>query len=163
MKEINSVNDSSNIYELSYTRQCILESLRLNNLVVTTFRTLLQDFTFDNKYSFKKGTQFLILNNPVLREKEYFEKPDQFIPERWTPEMEKSYYAISFNQGPQRCPGKELAIYIMSSFIVNLFKHKGILSDIYKIQTKDINAVLLLTSKEVSWFPEQSKRSNNMF
>ena len=50
MKEINSVNDPRNIYKLSYTRQCILESLRLNNLVVTTFRTLLQDFTFDNKY-----------------------------------------------------------------------------------------------------------------
>ena len=124
MKEINSVNDSSNIYELSYTRQCILESLRLNNLVVTTFRTLLQDFTFDNKYSFKKGTQFLILNNPVLREKEYFEKPDQFIPERWTPEMEKSYYAISFNQGPQRCPGKELVIYLAQSFLYNFIKIK---------------------------------------
>ena len=124
VKEINSVSDSNNIYELSYTRQCILESLRLNNLVVTTFRTLLQDFTFDNKYSFKKGTQFLILNNPVLREKEYFEKPDQFIPERWTPEMEKSYYAISFNQGPQRCPGKELVISLCQSFLYNFIKIK---------------------------------------
>ena len=68
--------------------------------------------TIIEKYSFKKGTQFLILNNPVLREKEYFENPNKFIPERWTPEMEQSYYAISFNQGPQRCPGKELAIYL---------------------------------------------------
>ena len=110
VKEINSVNDPKNIYELSYTRQCIMETVRLINPLITTFRTLLQDFTFDNKYSFKKGTQFLILNNPVLREKEFFEKSDQFIPERWTSEMEQSYYAISFNPGPQRCPGKELVI-----------------------------------------------------
>jgi len=121
VKEINSVSDP---HELSYTRQCIMETVRLINPLITTFRSLLQDFTFDNKYSFKKGAQFLILNNPVLREKEYFEKPDQFIPERWTPEMEKSYYAISFNQGPQRCPGKELVIYLAQSFLYNFIKIK---------------------------------------
>ena len=77
-------------------------------------------------YSFKKGTQFLILNNPVLREKEFFNAPNRFIPSRWTPAMEKSYYAISFNQGPQKCPGKELAIYLAQNFIYNLIKIKKI-------------------------------------
>jgi cytochrome P450 len=100
--------------------------VRLNNPVNTTFRTLLRDYTFDEKHSFKKGTQFLIANNPVLREKEFFDKPNQFIPERWTPEMEKSYYAISFNQGPQRCPGKELVIFLCQSFLYNFVKLKKI-------------------------------------
>ena len=52
--------------------------------------------------------------------------------------MEESYYAISFNQGPQRCPGKELAIYLTQSFIYNFIKIK----EIGKTQTligKDIN------------------------
>ena len=40
--------------------------------------------------------------------------------------MEKSYYAISFNQGPQRCPGKELVIFLMQSFIYNFVKVKHI-------------------------------------
>ena len=79
-------------------RKCILEALRLMNRLITTFRTLTKDYTFDDKYSFQKGTQFLILNNPVLRESEYYNQPNSFIPERWTPKMEKSYYAISFNQ-----------------------------------------------------------------
>ena len=136
IKEVNSINDddindinqlnSDKIYGLSYLRKCILETLRLNNPVITTFRTLLQDFSFDNKHSFKKGTQFLILNNPVLREKEFYKEPDKFIPSRWTPKMEKSYYAISFNQGPQKCPGKELAIYLIQSFIYNFLKIKKI-------------------------------------
>ena len=45
---------------------------------------------------------------------------------RWTSEMEKSYYAISFNQGPQKCPGKELSIFLIQSFIFNFIKIKNI-------------------------------------
>jgi hypothetical protein len=131
IQEVNSIseytiNKYEEIYKLGFLRKCILETLRLNNPVITTFRTLEEDYTFDNKYNFKKGTQFLILNNPVLREKEFYEQPNKFIPSRWTPEMEKSYYAISFNQGPQRCPGKELAIYLVQNFIYNLIKIKNI-------------------------------------
>jgi len=131
IQEVYSINDSQmdlyeNIYKLTYLRKCVLEILRLNNSVVTTFRTLEKDYTFDNKYSFKKGTQFVILNYPVLREKEFFKHPNKFMPSRWTPEMEDSYYAISFNQGPQRCPGKELAIYLAQSFLYNFIKIKQI-------------------------------------
>ena len=142
-KVIDEIKVSNDPTKLSYIRQCILESLRLNNLVVTTFRTLLQDFTFDNKYSFKKGTQFLILNNPVLREKEYFDKPNQFIPERWTPEMEKSYYAISFNQGPQRCPGKEMVIFLAQSFLYNFFRIKKFTTvETIKVDTNNIPQII---------------------
>lgn len=94
-----------------FLRACILETLRLNNPVVTTFRTSLYPVELDKKYP--TGTSFLILNNPILRES-FFEHPDRFVPERWTPELEKSYYAISFNQGPQKCPGKEVAIKLIS-------------------------------------------------
>ena len=106
-----------------YLRKCILEMFRLNNPVISTFRTLLRDYSFDNQHNqhnqhkYKKGTQFLILNNPVLRTPEIFPRPNQFIPERWNRQLEKSYYAIMFNQGPQRCPGKELAITLVSNFI----------------------------------------------
>ena len=147
--EISSINEYSNyedIYQLQFLRKCILETLRLNNPVITTFRTLTENYTFDNKYSFKKGTQFLILNNPVLREKEFFTHPNKFIPSRWTPNMEKSYYALSFNQGPQRCPGKELAIYLAQNFMYHLVKIKkiGITHRIesYKIDTNNISQIL---------------------
>jgi cytochrome P450 len=48
--------------------------------------------------------------------------PNKFMPNRWTSDMEKSYYAISFNQGPQRCPGKELAIFLVQSFMYNFIR-----------------------------------------
>ena len=106
-----------------------METFRLNNPVTTTFRTLLQDYTFDapnpnpnpnfnsnpNSYSYPKGSSFLILNNPVLRDSECFERPDTYDPERWIehPELEQSYYSMMFNQGPQKCPGKNLSLMIM--------------------------------------------------
>ena len=118
-----------------------METLRLINPLVTTFRSLSQDITFDENYSFKKGTQFLILNNPVLREKEYFEEPNKFIPERWTSKTELSYYSISFNQGPQRCPAKELVIYLCQSFLYNFFTKINSLETI-KINTENIPEII---------------------
>jgi hypothetical protein len=60
--------------------------------------------------------------------------------------MEKSYYVISFNQGPQRCPGKELAIYLVQSFMFNFIKIKkiGINQTIKckKINTETISQVI---------------------
>ena len=120
-KIIEEVN-SRDLYNLDYLRKCILETLRLNNPVISMFRTLEKDFNFENKYFFKKGTEFLILTNPVLREKEYFDKPSLFLPERWTKSMEDSYYFLSFSQGPQKCPGKELVIFLVQSFIFNFIK-----------------------------------------
>ena len=143
IQEVYSLNNSfitthKEIYNLTFLRKCILETLRLNNPVITTFRTLEKDYTFDTNHSFKKGTQFLILNNPILREKEFFKEPNKFIPSRWTPELEKSYYAISFNQGPQKCPGKELAIYLIQSFIYNFIKINKI-NKKYRLTSKKIN------------------------
>ena len=146
LKEIHSVSDDiehingDTIYRLRFLRKCVLETVRLNNPVITTFRTLLQDYAFPgvNK-TFTQGSQFVILNNPVLREQEFFDQPNVFNPSRWTPEMEKSYYAISFNQGPQRCPGKELAIYLVQSFVFNFFLTKKITTNIENIHANSIN------------------------
>ena len=116
----------------------MLHNLRLNNPVLTVFRRLKRDFSFDNRHYFKEGTQFVILNNPVLREPEYFSEPNKFIPSRWTPAMEKSYYAISFNQGPQQCPGKDLAIYLVQCFMYHFVKLKVLEMDqLLETQTVD--------------------------
>lgn len=112
-----NINDSQSISNLYYLKSSILETLRLNNQVASTFRTLCTDYTFKNGTTYRKGEQFVILNNPVLQDPEYWTNPDQFIPERWTPQLEKMYFAISFNQGPQSCPGRELSIFIVSSMI----------------------------------------------
>jgi len=98
-----------------YLRACILEMFRLNNPVITTFRETDSKVILDKEY--EKGSHFVIFNNPILRTG--FKDPNKFIPERWTPELEESYYAIMFNQGPQKCPGKNLTIAILSNLYIN--------------------------------------------
>ncbi len=136
MKEID-INNSEEIASFTYLRYCIMETLRLNNLVTSTFRTLCDDFTFSDGRYFAKGSQFLILNNPVLRETECFNLPNQYIPERWTKDMEDTYCAISFNQGPQKCPGKDISMFLIASFIVHYLKNTSNLKCM-KINTKNI-------------------------
>lgn len=85
-------------------RNDILELLRLNNPVVTTFRKK------DNK-------EFLMLNNGVLRDFRYWGKDsNSYKPERWENLTENEDYVVQFNQGPQKCPGKELSLWIIETF-----------------------------------------------
>ncbi len=121
IKEVNN-NDVNN---LPYLRKCIMETVRLNAPVISLFRTLEED-TLLNKRYFKKGTQLLLLTNPILRQPEHFQNAYKFVPERWNEKLEKEYYAISFSQGPQKCPGKELAIFLVQSFVYNLIRVKQI-------------------------------------
>jgi len=121
--------------KFTYMRKCLLEVFRINNNVVSLFRTLGKKYTFDNKYTFKKGTQFLILTNPILRNKEHFKDPDKFVPERWTRKNEYDNYAtISFSRGPQKCPGKDITLFILQSFMFHLYERTGL-----KYTTGEIN------------------------
>lgn len=132
-KFISSVKNKNNLY----LKNIILEMLRLNNPVNSTFRTVNQDIKFD-KYKIKKGEQILILNNAILRNPDTYKLPNQFIPERWNSELEQSQLSIIFNYGPQKCPGKELSIFIIKSFLINLVKVKK-LNKSSKIISKKIN------------------------
>lgn len=111
-------------YSPAYLRACALELFRLNNPVNSTFRTLREPYTFRccRQPAFEAGTQFLVLNNPVNRDPAGFDHPNRFIPERWTAALEASPYALMFNQGPQRCPGKELAIALLTAFVTQVLR-----------------------------------------
>ena len=137
------LTDATAIYEATFLRQCILETLRLNNPVTSTFRTLSKPFTFNNGPTFPIGTQFVILNNGIMREHQCFYQPNRFIPERWTPDMEKMYCSLMFNQGPQNCPGKELAIFIMSSFIAHYLRLSGVLDYEISLNCTDIKGQII--------------------
>jgi len=111
--ELNRVKEEieSKRYHMKYNyiRKCILELFRLNNAVNSTFRGLTESFQFENHTEvFSKGTQLVFFNNPILRD--LFEHPNEFRPYRWDDALESSYSALMFNQGNQKCPGKEITI-----------------------------------------------------
>jgi hypothetical protein len=107
------IREETQFRRTSYVRKCILELFRLNNAVNSTFRGITKSFTFDNSDQvFEEGTQFAFFNNSILRD--LFDSPNQFVPSRWSPELEESNRALMFNQGNQRCPGKELVISLLT-------------------------------------------------
>jgi cytochrome P450 len=98
----------------NYIRKCILELFRLNNAVNSTFRSLLEPYSFSNTTTtFDTGTEFVFFNNPVLRD--LFERPNQFVPSRWNEDLENEYRSLMFNQAQQRCPGKELTLSLLQA------------------------------------------------
>jgi cytochrome P450 len=112
-QEFQKVKEEIEMQGDTYIRKCILELFRLNNAVNSTFRGLTESFSFANSDQvFEKGTQFVFFNNPLLRD--LFESPNQFVPSRWNRELEESFAALMFNQGNQRCPGKELVISLIT-------------------------------------------------
>jgi cytochrome P450 len=137
-----STNISKQIYDIKLLRNCILETLRLNNPVITMLRTAEKNVSFKNNnktYDFKKGEQFLILTNPILRDKQFFKNPNKFNPYRFNKKIEKNVHFISFNQGKQRCPGKELSIFLAQSFIFNFVKQ-------FKFKKNKLSSILMNTN-----------------
>jgi cytochrome P450 len=107
------IQEETQFRRTSYVRKCILELFRLNNAVNSTFRGITEPFKFENSdTTFEEGTQFAFFNNSILRD--LFDSPNQFVPSRWSPEFEESNVALMFNQGNQRCPGKELVISLLT-------------------------------------------------
>lgn len=103
-------------------RHCILELLRLNSPVITVFRESTEDIIICGK-EYPKGTQFIILNNPIMRDEKYFQDPNKYKPERWGKINENDYISLMFGQGPQKCPGKELAINLLIEYVGNIIKY----------------------------------------
>ena len=138
-----NVNDAMDIHNIYYLRCCILETLRLNNLVTSTFRTLCKDYRFKDGTHLRKDTQLLILNNPILRSPECFDSPNKFIPERWNEKLESSYCNLTFNQGPQKCPGKDLSLFLIESVIVHYLEHSGVLCGKTRLNSQklDVNNI----------------------
>jgi cytochrome P450 len=125
----------------NYIRKCILELFRLNNAVNSTFRGLTDSYTFPgHETTFEKGTQFVFFNNPVLRD--LFESPNEFIPSRWTLELESSYSALMFNQGNQKCPGKEIVISFITMGLVSYLELNANLETDIKLNPSFIPYIL---------------------
>lgn len=102
---------------LPYTAQIIKESMRLYppawvlNTRVAQEETVLGGET--NGYRIPKNTRFFIAPYVMHRLPQYFEDPEAFRPERFTPEFEQSlprFAYMPFGGGPRVCIGNAFAM-----------------------------------------------------
>lgn len=98
------------IEDLTRTRQVYDEALRLYPPAWAVFRRVNVDVQL-GEYGVAEGSAVIVPQWSIHRDKEYFENPGQFDPNRWerrrTTEVE-AYFP--FSSGPHACIGKQFAL-----------------------------------------------------
>nr|ASO75058.1 cytochrome P450 402C1 [Bemisia tabaci] len=129
------------VRDLHFLDQCLHETVRLFPSTIAITRICTEDFTVPGTdYTFKKGERIIIDPYSVHRDPEYFENPDKFDPDRFSPKNRDRKVIdafIGFGKGPRKCPGFNIG-FLMASTLIGSLVHK------YEVRprshTKQMNA-----------------------
>ena len=97
--------------DLKFTEQIITESMRLYPPIWRTGRLALEPFELRG-YTIPKGAVLCIAPIITHRDPRWFDRPDEFLPDRWTPEFREEmhrYAYFPFGGGPRVCIGEGFA------------------------------------------------------
>ncbi|XP_037571363.1 cytochrome P450 3A41 [Dermacentor silvarum] len=111
------------ISDLQYTSQTILETLRMYTPVIAfTTRRASSDYRYENML-LRKGVSILACSHRVHHDPNLWERPDEFDPERFSPEQRASRDPLAFQAyglGPRNCVGMKLAQLEMTLVVAKL-------------------------------------------
>lgn len=97
---------------LQYTEQVLCEAMRLYPPTWRLVRRALKDFPVGD-YVIPAGSLVVMCQYTMHRDPRFFPDPEEFEPDRWTPENRASRPAYSFfpfGGGPRRCVGEPFAL-----------------------------------------------------
>ena len=109
---------------LPYTFATVHETQRLASVLSFIEHKATRDTSLGG-YQIPKGTCLLGNLYGVMHDENVFEKPNEFIPERWIDsngQYQPSVQALSlpFSAGPRACPGRQLASMVLIIFTTRL-------------------------------------------
>jgi cytochrome P450 len=102
----------SDLARLNFAEKVIKESMRIRPPAWITSREPIEDVVVGG-HTFKHGTFITISPWTMHHDRRYFDRPDEFVPERWTPEFERQlpkFAYIPFGGGPRICIGNQFAL-----------------------------------------------------
>lgn len=102
----------SNLSRLKVTRDVFRETLRLFPPVPMMVRENQTDVTFRGR-AIRKGAQFVLSPWHLHRHERMWDRPDEFLPDRWSTEAAKASARdayMPFSAGPRVCTGAGFAI-----------------------------------------------------
>ncbi len=100
------------ITKLVYCRQALQESMRFYPPIPMLPRTALADDVMDG-YHIPQGTILLLFYHGLHHNAEYWDAPENFDPDRFTPhqsEKQHRFAYLPFSAGPRKCIGNEFAM-----------------------------------------------------
>lgn len=109
---------------LTYTDMVVKEAIRLYPAIFGLIRETLDDDFIDG-YHIPKGSKVFACPFTMHRQEEYWDKPNEFIPERFSAEEEARRHSCTyfpFGAGPRLCIGKPLALTEIKLFLVNIIQ-----------------------------------------
>jgi cytochrome P450 len=110
--------------ELPYLEMVVKESLRLLPSVWAYARQAQRDLVIEG-YEIKKGQTITISHIAMGRNPAHYDSPEEFRPERWTREFERSLPRgayTPFAGGPRVCLGKQFAMMEMRMILATLIQ-----------------------------------------
>ena len=144
IKDLDSVEEDwfSFLSKCEYTKQVIEETMRMYPPAYFIDRINIEDDEFDG-LKIPKNTNILLSFQEIHRHPKYWEKPSQFIPERFAENKHQySPFYAPFGSGPRMCIGNNFAMYEMIITVAEVLKR-------YKITTeeKEVQITPLITLK----------------
>ncbi|XP_043066615.1 cytochrome P450 4p1-like [Drosophila bipectinata] len=122
--------DISHLNKLKYLEYFVKETMRLYPSVPGMGREVVEETELDNGLVLPKGTQIVIHNFDVHRNPKLWDSPEEFRPERFTPENSQNrhtYAYIPFSAGQRNCIGQKYAVQEMKTLLVVLLKEFKVL------------------------------------
>ena len=115
------------IHEMKYLRACVKESFRMYPTASQLARILEIDTEVTGGYILPKGSVVLCHHRVASLQDCNFTQANQFIPERWMEDHDKSWnlepsLVVPFGVGKRACPGKRLAEQEIHILVAKLFQ-----------------------------------------
>ena len=101
----------ADLSRLTFTDQVITESMRLYPPIWRIGRVALEPLSLAG-YQIPAGAMICLPQYNIHRDHRWYDKPTEFIPERWTREFRRLLHPfayVPFGAGPRRCIGEGLA------------------------------------------------------
>jgi cytochrome P450 len=112
---------SESLMKKSFTTNIIKEAMRLHSPAWAMDRQALEDDRF-KEYSWEKGTLIILYISGLHRNPKYWDRPDDFIPERFDDENARNFAYYPFGAGPRLCIGEHFAMMEMTLIVRKFYK-----------------------------------------
>jgi len=147
--------NSDHLENLNFLNSCINESLRINAPVDGVFlREATEDMVI-NDYFIPKGTKLAVNFANVHRSNKFWDKPNEYNPDRWLNDTKAISHLLAFSAGPRVCLGKKFAILEMKVVLATLLRNfYWTIPDYYEFKIQPFT----LTFRPAGGLPVQFRR-----